>query len=507
MIAHGDKVCDVVQIRHVERRGLGSGRLVARNLVLTARHVLAKVGEPPKDGWRVLLLRELLEGKLNPVPATIRFVEAAGPDIALLELEPEDKTYDPGFPPIWGQFTTGVRETAWGIGFPRASAESTDVTARNDYQVTGTVVYPSAMQPHYLLTTTIELNASTAQEATDLWGGLSGAAMFIGGTLIGVVEKVPEQFATDKTLRVTALRPVAAKAQFAQPICQTDALDLREAAQESTATGADPDRPLLAELRDVLHLFDRDLEASEVEVALRKGVSGDPALIEVIVHGLREDLPDLFVRRLSDDPLRRRFNGPKSITPIVWPANDPGVSIDRRFSNLLAEVMSSLNPNAFDEPTIEAVLKLAAEQSAVRWFHIELPIPLAQQDLDLLDRWVRFWRDAATANRVTLRGYVLTLGDYLTLPAPMLAILDAKAPSSSRQIRVALRHFSKADVREWPNRLETSPRLQVAIGDNRRRDQLVKAARALDARLLKLNWNNFYLEDLNVFLAGGVATP
>src|SRR5262249_2184699 len=146
-------------------------------------------------------------------------------------------------------------------------------------------------------------------------------------------EFVPEQFIGTQTLRVTALGAIAGEARFACAVCNADVIDLKEAARALIHPGADPDLPLLAELRDILHLFDRDPDASNVERALRKEAGGDPALIEVIVHGLQEDLPELFVRRLADDPLRRRFNHSKSIATISWPTSSAERPIDQCFSD------------------------------------------------------------------------------------------------------------------------------------------------------------------------------
>ena len=159
----------------------GSGYLVADGLVLTAAHVLeraprtpASVGEPaevacPGAGWQ---------------PATVAWVDAQR-DVAVLKC--------PGLCVSgrlrWGRLT-GSDLVEWGaVGFPRASwDESTGRQPEHAYGRTS----PISERPAGRLALTVESRDPTGSDSP--WAGLSGAAVFSGEYLIGVITTDPATY-------------------------------------------------------------------------------------------------------------------------------------------------------------------------------------------------------------------------------------------------------------------------------------------------------------------------
>ena len=74
-----------------ELTSFGSGRLIGRNLLLTARHVLESTGGValPDKGWEVRLLGDQINGKWvgEPVTAQVIWRGSDNSDLALLQLE------------------------------------------------------------------------------------------------------------------------------------------------------------------------------------------------------------------------------------------------------------------------------------------------------------------------------------------------------------------------------------------------------------------------------------
>src|ERR1051326_2669555 len=86
---------DVVHLQHKDPDLFGSGRLIAKNLVLTARHVVTPKGaaEPLKDGWEERLFANCPDPpdleKWVPIEATVKWNGQGNLDLALLELNPQ----------------------------------------------------------------------------------------------------------------------------------------------------------------------------------------------------------------------------------------------------------------------------------------------------------------------------------------------------------------------------------------------------------------------------------
>lgn len=159
----------------------GSGYLVADELVLTAAHVLERaprtpacVGEPAEvaclgASWQ---------------PATVAWVDPQR-DVAVLKC--------PGLCVSgqirWGRLA-GSDLVDWGaVGFPRASRD--EVTGRQPEHAYGRTS-PISERPAGRLALTVESRDPTGSDSP--WAGLSGAAVFSGEYLIGVITTDPATY-------------------------------------------------------------------------------------------------------------------------------------------------------------------------------------------------------------------------------------------------------------------------------------------------------------------------
>jgi hypothetical protein len=82
---------DTAQIQHSEADLFGSGRLIGRDLVLTARHVVTLEGAaaPVKDGWQVRLLAASQANTWKWMEASVEWAGQGTLDLALLRLRPQ----------------------------------------------------------------------------------------------------------------------------------------------------------------------------------------------------------------------------------------------------------------------------------------------------------------------------------------------------------------------------------------------------------------------------------
>lgn len=160
---------------------LGSGYLVEDGLVLTASHVLVTgPGHVPQPGDQA----EVAAAAGAWLPATVRWADPER-DVALLDC-PDMR---PGGAVRWGR-PTGSEPLAWrAIGFPAASLDRQG--GRQPEQPYGRMA-PASQRPAGLLALTVE--SREAYGGTSPWAGLSGAAVFCGDHLVGVITSVPGSY-------------------------------------------------------------------------------------------------------------------------------------------------------------------------------------------------------------------------------------------------------------------------------------------------------------------------
>ncbi|MBE3008890.1 tetratricopeptide repeat protein [Microbispora sp. NEAU-D428] len=166
----------------------GSGYLIAPNLVLTARHVVADDAGTPFDG---LIVRFVADGR--PLACRLAWAGPAGLDAALLLIT------DAGAPscePVrWGQMAAATPEVACqAVGFPLAMQQPSGV--RDTEHLTGTI-NPGAG----LLGGRLHITATSAAPTQGTWVGMSGAGLFCGPLLTGLIVEDPPLF---ESRRLTA---------------------------------------------------------------------------------------------------------------------------------------------------------------------------------------------------------------------------------------------------------------------------------------------------------------
>jgi len=119
---------DVAQIQHARSKLFGSGRLIGRNLVLTARHVLTEEGQstPLSEGWQVRLIGtrpDLSSGEWRWIRADIAWIGDGKLDLALLWLIPADPTicFTPKLKLRIARIKRVGHYLARGLGFPHGA--------------------------------------------------------------------------------------------------------------------------------------------------------------------------------------------------------------------------------------------------------------------------------------------------------------------------------------------------------------------------------------------------
>src|SRR5208283_1138346 len=179
-------------------KSFGSGRLIASNLVLTARHVVdVPAGKPMDQGWRVCLIRDRDEtghwtGQAHAAQVVWR--GSRDLDIALLKL---DVAYEekPTVEIVFASYNNLLPlDRASATGFPEARWEPGKLRSVGEHTATGDLAdtrqnkpYDWAVPPH------------SKPDNPKSWQGMSGSviAREVGEDTLhvfGVVQQVPAAF-------------------------------------------------------------------------------------------------------------------------------------------------------------------------------------------------------------------------------------------------------------------------------------------------------------------------
>ncbi|WP_405386765.1 serine protease [Streptomyces sp. NBC_01102] len=159
-------------------RRVGSGYLITRRLVLTARHVLEDraTGLP----WPAITVRIGHHGYGEPVLAAAELLwqHPDGRDVALLRI---DRDLDLPGAVRWGRPTGTAPLPYRGLGYPLSAKGDT----RDPEHLRGELPPLSGSTDRYVL----DQGPSPVPRTDDknAWGGTSGAAIFCGDRLVGVV--------------------------------------------------------------------------------------------------------------------------------------------------------------------------------------------------------------------------------------------------------------------------------------------------------------------------------
>jgi hypothetical protein len=183
----------VVEIHGGPRGQHGSGYLLAPGLALTARHVV--------DDLDAIELRRLEPDALG-FPGRVGAWQAArvawrspDADLALLAAAKGNTFWSDAGPAMLGRLDGRAPVRVHAMGFPRALVEPTHSDV---LQFEASVNAWSGARSESLL---LDVQ-STRPAEDDGWKGMSGAAVFAGDRLVGVVEAVPTKLDAS-TLRAT----------------------------------------------------------------------------------------------------------------------------------------------------------------------------------------------------------------------------------------------------------------------------------------------------------------
>jgi tetratricopeptide (TPR) repeat protein len=253
---------------------LGSGYLLGDGLVLTAGHVVDRARGGHCETRRL--------GTSDWLPAR-RVWRGERCDAALLRLPGIEAGPDRDAVSRLGQLGSDQRAACRALGFPFAQAKD-DGELRDTEDVDGEIAPSSAVKSGLL---TVHIAGSVPipdRSGHSPWEGMSGAAVFSGPLIVGLIVVDPARFGTDR------LEAVPATAMADEP------------AFREVLTG-DPDRPLrLPAIEDVdlargvLDAPYRPLPVEDSPEALRRGATAfllEPAYGIAPFHGRDDELAEL----------------------------------------------------------------------------------------------------------------------------------------------------------------------------------------------------------------------
>jgi Trypsin-like peptidase domain len=181
---------------------VGSGYLLRDGLVLTAGHVVDVAGEQDCE------VRPL--GEEQWLKAQVAWRGTGDCDVALLRVLASAGAMRPMQPAVLGRVVGHERVEARAVGF--AAAQARPDGTRDTEDLRGEVV-PLSARKSGRLTISIDGSVPEVVNGHSLWEGMSGAALFCGGLLVGVVIVAPQHFGGDR-LEAISLTAIASDAAF-----------------------------------------------------------------------------------------------------------------------------------------------------------------------------------------------------------------------------------------------------------------------------------------------------
>jgi len=173
----------------------GSGYLVAPGLVLTARHVTCGDSGEPYDDIRVRFLNDDIS-----LPSRVAWQGGPDLDAALLRCRPGER---PDAPVRWGRLISSQPGIACeAAGFPRSMQQ--DDGLRDVEHMRGAINPGTG-----LLGGRIYVDIASAFPQPGGWGGMSGAALWCGALLVGIVVRDPAAFDSRRLAAEPAMRLAA----------------------------------------------------------------------------------------------------------------------------------------------------------------------------------------------------------------------------------------------------------------------------------------------------------
>ncbi|WP_346619580.1 tetratricopeptide repeat-containing serine protease family protein [Blastococcus montanus] len=181
---------------------VGSGYRLTEQLVLTAAHVVADIrimtpGAPvPDDVDAPGMCRARPLGSTDWVPAAVVWRNTDA-DVAVLRLA-ASASPPPGSPaPRWGRVEGTEPIAVDAVGFPWAQE---GIDRRRDTEHLHGFLTPGTAVRAGQLAITVLTSPPSARDGGSPWAGMSGAALFAGPFLVGVVIVDPARFGTDRVV-------------------------------------------------------------------------------------------------------------------------------------------------------------------------------------------------------------------------------------------------------------------------------------------------------------------
>jgi tetratricopeptide (TPR) repeat protein len=263
---------------------VGSAYRIGPAVVLTAAHVVASLPTWPPDepvptrpgAAGACLARPLGEPAWVPAVVAWRNEEK---DVAALRLSPAVPPLPAGSPqPRWGRVEglDPVKVTA--VGFPRVQVRPDQ--ARDAEQLIGFIA-PATTLKAGRYAVTVQSSAPVAGSGGSPWAGMSGAALFAGPFLVGVVVVDPAGFGTDRVVAA----PVAPLLTDADLAALLDTGSERvvgvgpQSAEQARATGVDT-----LGLPPVM--VGREAEQRQLRTVAQEVGAGGRSVAIVTVHGM-----------------------------------------------------------------------------------------------------------------------------------------------------------------------------------------------------------------------------
>jgi hypothetical protein len=269
----------------------GSGRLIGRNLVLTAKHVLeSSTGiSLPDEGWEVRLLSDQVNGcwSGDPIPSTVVWRGQGELDLALLWLKgAEERQPHKRIQLRFGKYrSTSDLNDVWFAGFPWVAREQKNVA--REYSSPGRL-RDAGHGRLYRLT----VAAANAPKKDEGWRGISGGNVLLRRRsvvwLLGVVQQAQEPFGSG-ALDVAPLEKAFADGEFMSIVkdcCSNNVIEAlddlpgryeiigAQAFAASSATfDANADKPFYGRVADITAI-DSTLEGCDRPVILLRGEAG-----------------------------------------------------------------------------------------------------------------------------------------------------------------------------------------------------------------------------------------
>jgi hypothetical protein len=463
------RFADLVQVRCDRPSSFGSGRLVAPDIVLTARHVVGATGGPLHPGpLQVYRWTDLRAGLAEPIAATVAWeapIDGRGrrADVVLLRLQGASVVT----PELQLRFGRAPADPAraWVVGFPwllalperrEAAGSSLDSAVLpggiDEFNLPGTCFEAQAADARLAFKASVKVGTprEPAHDTASRWCGLSGGVVVIGDCVVGVMRRQDGRFAPDEELDVMPLHCLEADAGMHSLLPQAGAAPWPVATERAAHN---PPPREVQELSAVLQTLDRMSELGRVGGLLKRPADGRAH--EVVVHAQSADLPAMFFLAACEGPLARLAGHPLPPWECSWPTDLAGAdAIEAHIARQLGYLVDDFDVERFDG----LVTALSEREVTPPWVHLGLPPSMSTPGADVLERWRRAWATVAKKRRDHC-GYFLSFDGNATDWQTVRMVLARDMPGIAQEGPLVLQPVRLEELVAWPNRLASRARL------------------------------------------------